>query len=128
MNTAYQQRGASYWAVMIAILLAVLFLKGALVSWPAYWDDYMINHAIKERLKVVDEKTTPVDFKNEMAQQLQMNNIRDLKVDDIMTVSNDKGHLQVDTDYEVRREFLANVDVVMKFKQAFDQQVIKTGE
>lgn len=128
MNTRHQQGGASYWNVMLMILLSVLLIKAILVLWPSYWDDYLIGKTITERLKVVDVKTEPADLKSQIALQLDRNNIRDLKVDDIMTIDHDDGRLQVHTDYEVRQNYIANIDLVIKFKRDFDQQVIKTGE
>ncbi len=37
------------------------------------------------------------------------------------------GELVVDTDYEVRKNFIGNVDMVVSFKKNFDQRLIKAG-
>lgn len=127
MNSLYAQRGASYWGIMFGVMLAVLIIKAALVTWPAYWDDKLINDTITQRLKESETTTTPDKFKSDIGLQLERNNIRDLKVDDILKATNEGG-LNIQTDYEVRKNFIANIDLVMKFQHKFDQRAIKTGE
>lgn len=45
-----------------------------------------------------------------------MNGLRDRKVDDLMTVLKDGGKLMLEIDYEERRNLMANLDVVVHFK------------
>ncbi len=127
MKSMHAQRGLSYWGVMFGILFLVFIVKAATVTWPVYWDNQVINQIITERLKVMDEKTTPEQFKKGANEQFGMNNIRDLKFVDIAKVTSN-GALIVETDYEVRQPFIANVDIVMSFKKKFDQRVVKSGE
>ncbi len=119
------QRGVSYWGVMFGIMLAVLVIKAALVTWPAYWDNRLINTTIEERLKNSND-TNPAAFMSALEQQFSLNNLRDIKAKDIMQVSYNGG-LVVDTDYEVRKNFIANIDMVISFKKHFDQRTIKAG-
>ena len=52
--------------------------------------------------------------------------LEEIKAKDIMQVSYN-GELVVDTDYEVRKNFIGNVDMVVSFKKHFDQRLIKAG-
>lgn len=121
------QRGLSYWGVMFGVILFVIVIKAATATWPVYWDNQIINQVVTERLKVVDDKTSPELFKNGVAEQFDMNNIRDLNFKDIAQVYSEGG-LVVEVDYEVRRPFIGNVDLVLSFKKRFDQKAIKAGE
>lgn len=127
MKTMHSQRGMSYWAVMFGIILVVMMAKGAMAVWPAYWDNRIINDIITERLKVMDEKTPPDQLKRSVSEQFDMNNIRDLKFDDIAQVYSE-GSLVVETDYEIRRPFIGNIDIVVSFKKRFDQKAVRSGE
>lgn len=49
-----------------------------------------------------------------------MNNVRDLKFEEIAQVTNVEG-LQVKKAYEIRKPFLLNIDLVLKFEKSFDQ-------
>ena len=119
------QRGVSYWGVMVGILLGVLLIKAALVTWPAYWDNRLINATIEERLRNSTD-ANPATFLAALDQQFNLNNLRDISAKDIVKVSSN-GELVVDTDYEVRKNFIANVDLVIAFKKHFDQRLIKAG-
>ncbi|SDC37198.1 protein of unknown function [Acinetobacter marinus] len=121
------QQGVSYLGIFFAIVLFALAIKIAVAVWPAYWDDRVINSQIEEALSSLPKDTTQNKFKQDLSQRLEMNNIRDLKVDDIMTVTNTAG-LAVKKDYEVRKPFLMNIALVMTFQKDFDQRSASTGE
>ncbi|MDA0777151.1 MAG: DUF4845 domain-containing protein, partial [Proteobacteria bacterium] len=53
-----------------------------------------------------------------------MNNIRDVEIKEIMQVTNTEG-LQVKKEYEVRKPFLLNIDLVLKFEKSFDQSSVQ---
>lgn len=120
------QRGASYWGIMVGIMLAVLVIKAALITWPAYWDNRLITASIEEKLRS-SSNSDPARFMQELEQQFSLNNLRDVKAKDIMKVSNSGGELVVQLDYEVRKNFMGNVDLVMSFEKQFDQRAIQAG-
>lgn len=112
-----KQLGASYIGIFLGVIVAAMAIKIAVALWPAYWDDRIINKLIVDTLQK-STGSTPTAFKNELGRALDMNNIRDLKVDDIVTVTNVAG-LEVKKDYEIRKPFVFNVDLVATFKQDF---------
>ncbi len=59
-----------------------------------------------------------------MSQRLDMNGVRDLNFKDIAQVTNVDG-LQVKKDYEIRKPFLLNIDIVLKFEKSFDQSSVQ---
>lgn len=121
------QHGASYLGIFFAIILFALAAKIAVAVWPAYWDDRIINSQIEEALATLPKDTTQNKFKQDLSQRLEMNNIRDIKVDDILQVTNTAG-LAVKKDYEVRKPFLMNMSLLMTFQKDFDQRSANTGE
>lgn len=127
MKMIRAQRGLSYWGVMFGVILFVIVIKAATATWPVYWDNRIVNEIITERLKTVDSNTSPELFKNGVDEQFAINNIRDLKFKDMAQIYSEGG-LVVEVDYEVRRPFIGNVDLVISFKKKFDQRVIKSGE
>jgi Domain of unknown function (DUF4845) len=54
-----------------------------------------------------------------------MNGIRDIKFKDVAKVVNIDG-LQVKKEYEIRKPFLLNIDLVLKFEKSFDQRSVQT--
>ncbi|WP_111891762.1 DUF4845 domain-containing protein [Acinetobacter sp. MB5] len=118
------QRGVSYSTFLLVLIILSIVLKVAVVIWPAYWDDYVINKQIKS---VLDENPalTSAKFNSAMEERLSMNNIDDLKIEDIAKVSNDGGQLHVAKSYEVRSHLLFNIDLVLSFEKNFDQRTVQ---
>jgi hypothetical protein len=65
-----------------------------------------------------------VMLESQLSKRLDMNGIRDVKIKEIMQVTNTEG-LQVKKEYEVRKPFLLNIDLVLKFEKSFDQSSVQ---
>lgn len=119
------QHGASYSTFLLGVIVASIILKIVVAIWPAYWDDHIINKQIESTLLENDSNLTPSKFISNMNDRLSMNNINDLKMENIAKVSNDGGQLHVTKHYEVRRHFLLNIDLVLSFEKNFDQRTVQ---
>lgn len=122
-----QQRGASYIGIMFLVIFFALAAKVLLAVLPVYLDDRMINQMIQDELKSSQANTAPSTFKSKMSNRFTMNNIRDMNFDDIAKVTNTDG-LKVVKSYEVRKNFLMNIDLVIAFEKSFDQKSLQAGQ
>ena len=118
------QQGASYIGILIAIIGFAFLAKIVIAVWAPYWDDRVIDGQIAELLQSSPKNISPSEFENKMGQRFEMNGIRDIKFKDIAQVMNTDG-LQVKKDYEIRKPFLLNIDLVLKFEKNFDQSSVK---
>ncbi|QDK97218.1 DUF4845 domain-containing protein [Acinetobacter tandoii] len=119
------QKGASYIGFLIAIIGFAFLAKVAIAVWAPYWDDRVIDSQIMELMQSSPTNISPSKFSSQMGQRLDMNNVRDIKFEDIAQVTNTDG-LQVQKSYEVRKPFLLNIDLVLKFEKSFDQRSVQT--
>ena len=119
------QQGASYIGILVAIIGFAFLAKIVIAVWAPYWDDRVIDGQIAELLQSSPKNISPSEFENKMGQRFDMNGIRDLKFDEIAQVMNTDG-LQVKKDYEIRKPFLLNIDLVLKFEKSFDQRSVQT--
>ncbi|AVH48172.1 MULTISPECIES: DUF4845 domain-containing protein [Acinetobacter] len=118
------QQGASYIAILIAIIGFAFMAKVAIAVWGPYFDDRMLDNQIEEQLLNGPKNLSPQKFIGEMDKRLSMNNIRDIKFADVAQVTNVDG-LEVKKEYEIRKPFLLNIDIVMKFEKSFDQSSVQ---
>jgi|SRR5690606_4880943 len=118
------QQGASYIAILFAIMGFAFLAKIAIAVWGPYFDDRMVNGQIEELLKTSPANIAPEKFIQQLGQRLDMNNVRDFDIKQNVLVDNAAG-LLVKTNYEVRKNFLMNIDLVMKFEKEFDQSTVK---
>lgn len=119
------QRGASYIGILIAIIGFAFLAKIAIAVWGPYWDDRVLDGQIEELLKSSPANVDPAKFSSQLSQRLEMNNVRELKVNEIVRLNNAEG-LQVNKNYEIRKPFLLNIDLVLKFEKNFDQRSVQT--
>lgn len=119
------QQGASYIGILIAIIGFAFLAKIVIAVWAPYWDDRVIDGQIAELLQNSPKDISPSEFESKIEQRFDMNGIRDIKFKDIAQVMNTDG-LQVKKDYEIRKPFLLNIDLVLKFEKSFDQRSVQT--
>lgn len=120
------QRGMSYWGVVTFIVIAFLTVQFTLSVGGVYLDDYTIDKLIEARLKAAPVDENPETLKRELSEQFDLNGLRDIKIDDRLTVLSDNGII-VKKNYEVRKHFIANIDLVVHFEKNFDQKVIQAS-
>ena len=89
-------------------------------------DDFTINKIVEENLKSEPANTDPTTLMNGFNQQFDMNGLRDVKAEDRLTITNDGG-TEVLKKYEVRHNFIGNIDVVVHFEKTFDQKALKAA-
>lgn len=119
------QQGASYIGILVAIIGFAFLAKIVIAVWAPYWDDRVIDGQIAELLQSSPKNISPSEFESKIEQRFDMNGIRDIKFKDIAQVMNTDG-LQVKKDYEIRKPFLLNIDLVLKFEKSFDQRSVQT--
>ena len=119
------QQGASYIGILVAIIGFAFLAKIVIAVWAPYWDDRVIDGQIAELLQSSPKNISPSEFESKIEQRFEMNGIRDIKFKDIAQVMNTDG-LQVKKDYEIRKPFLLNIDLVLKFEKSFDQRSVQT--
>ncbi len=119
------QQGVSYIGILIAIIGFAFLAKIVIAVWAPYWDDRVIDGQIAELLQNSPKNISPSEFESKIEQRFDMNGIRDIKFKDIAQVMNTDG-LQVKKDYEIRKPFLLNIDLVLKFEKSFDQRSVQT--
>ena len=119
------QQGASYIGILVAIIGFAFLAKIVIAVWAPYWDDRVIDTQIAELLQSSPKDISPSEFESKIEQRFDMNGIRDIKFKDIAQVMNTDG-LQVKKDYEIRKPFLLNIDLVLKFEKSFDQRSVQT--
>ena len=119
------QQGASYIGILIVIIGFAFLAKIVIAVWAPYWDDRVIDGQIAELLQNSPKDISPSEFESKIGQRFEKNRISDIKLKDIAQVMNADG-LQVKKDYEIRKPFLLNIDLVLKFEKSFDQRSVQT--
>lgn len=115
----FQQGSAS--GIMAMVILFCLVLKIGTAVLPAFLDDRMINQQIQELVTASNNQTVPQKFLSDLDMRFAMNNIRDVRAEEIMKVAQTGKGIQVNKNYEIRAPFVMNVDFAIKFEKKFDK-------
>lgn len=115
------QKGISYLGVLMLIGFLGMVVKVVATVGPAYYDNYTIDKIILSLFR--EGRATSInDFKRGLSDRFQINNIRDKKPEDFEYAFEGK-KLTVTMDYEVRKPFIGNLDVVMHFKKTYGSEL-----
>jgi hypothetical protein len=120
MTFAYSQKGMSAlgWMAMLAL---VAFIASAVFKMvPHYLDYNALQKAITsvETDKAADITTVPA-FYTHISKSMTINSIRDLKLDEILTVTIDGNEFRAHLKYETREALIENLDLVARFDKEF---------
>jgi len=116
---AKMQRGISSLGLLIVLGVAGFGLLIGFKLGPLYLDNYFVSSAMDALKDEKVDQMTETAIKRKLAGLFIVNNVRDIDMKDIK-IQRDKTRTLVTLNYERRKEFLANVDVVVKFNNAFD--------
>lgn len=126
MHSLQRQAGISYWGVMSMIMVFAVTAQFGIVAAPAYLDDVTIDKVIEDRLRVAKNTDNYSELERSIQKQLELNNMQTVKTEDILTITTDGG-VKVHKQYEVRKKFISNIDLVMHFEKTFDQKELQAG-
>ena len=115
-NMQYQKgMGALGWVAVLA-LIAFLSLI-ALKTVPVYINAMTISSILSDMEKEPDMGSrSPSEILGTLYKRLGVNNIRDIDRDSIY-LDTTKDYINLELDYEVRRTFIGNIDLVLSFNQ-----------
>ena len=115
-RASMKQGGISATGFIIILLIIGFFTMIALKLMPVYFENFKIKSAL-ESLK--DEpgisNKTNIDIGNIIAHRFIIENIDRVKSDQVK-IKRDRSKIVIDLDYEVRDNLVANVDLVVTFK------------
>lgn len=115
------QRGASYTTFLMGVILFCFLLKIGTALWPPYFDDYMMSKQISELVSSSTKDTSISQFKSQLEQRFSMNNIYDIKMEQLGKATQTGNGIVFEKHYEVRKDFLLNIDFVITFEKKFDK-------
>ncbi|NLY12126.1 MAG: DUF4845 domain-containing protein [Gammaproteobacteria bacterium] len=122
MQNIRAQQGMSFFSWLLILVLVAFFASAAFKLIPHYMDNKALENAIMavERDKAAGTMIQSVgDFYSHISKSMQVNSIRDLKLDDIMTVTKSNNDFLVHLKYEQREPLIKNIDLVVTFDKEY---------
>ena len=115
-----KQRGASFLSwIVIAAMVSALGLMAARLG-PAYADYYTIISLIQALPSDKVHTMSSAEIKDSLGKRFLINNIRDLNVNQIISIEQRRETTTLHLKYEVREPLIYNVWIVAAFDRQFD--------
>lgn len=113
------QKGYSAPTIIFALLLATVLAKVGYVVAPAYYDNQLVKEALidladrnEDRLQRIGKR----EVRGELNKFYNLNGVREQAILEAVEVDRLKERTVIKVDYEVRKNFWGNADVVLSFK------------
>lgn len=122
MHNIRAQKGMSFFGWLAILVLVAFFASAAFKLIPHYMDNKALEKAIMavEMDKATGDKISSVaDFYSHISKSMQINSIRDLKMDDILEVKQANNDFLVHLKYEKREPLIKNIDLVVTFDKEY---------
>lgn len=115
MKTMQRQRGMTGVGWMLVFALIVFFTFVGIKIMPIYMDSFTVGSVLSDLEKEAGiGSKTPAQIMSTIMKRLDINMIEEVGRDNI-SIDRSGTFLNVEIDYEVRRNFMGNIDVVLSF-------------
>jgi hypothetical protein len=122
MQNIHKQKGMSFFGWLAILVLVAFFASAAFKLIPHYLDNRALEKAImaiEEDKTVGDRVVTVGDFYGHISKSMQINRIRNLKMDDILTVTKNNNDFIAHLKYEQREPLIKNIDLIVSFDKEY---------
>ena len=120
MKSRKQQAGASFFSVLIVLIVAGFLFSIAFKLYPAYTDNLTVESVIEDMVSDREQlKTGPQGLKSSFIKKMRINQVK-LPHKDSLVITRKEGVIRFILDYEVRIPMFYNVDAVVVFKKEYE--------
>ena len=117
-----RQAGISALGVVALLVVIAVAISLALRLGPHYADFYTMQKLIEELPAGQVHETDRREIRTSLGKRFIVNNIRQIKVDDAISIERLKGETIVRIDYEAREHLVSNIDAVLRFEKEYKFQ------
>jgi len=120
------QRGATPTSILFTMLLIGFGVTLGINMIPAYMDNNTVATILKNVKENLDSKDSSTisfeEVRSEISRNFQVNMVSS-EIEQYLLISREQDGLEISVNYEVRKNLMANVDVVMRF-----DNMVKIGQ
>ncbi|MCZ4324076.1 DUF4845 domain-containing protein [Pseudomonas anguilliseptica] len=120
MKSVHSQKGMSILSWLMVLAVVAFLASAAFKVLPHYFDYMSLEKLITS---VETDKSLSVrdvgDFYGHISKGMQVNNIRDLSMEDAIKVKIENNEFRVHLKYEKREPLIENIDLVVRFDKEF---------
>ncbi len=116
-----KQQGASFFGILIVLIMVGTFITIAFKIYQPYLDHMAVKAVLEGVSADHDEIRKPIPtIRADIAKRLLINQVTIPTPQESLSIENDKGVLKMGLNYEVRVPMFFNIDAVIKFSEQYE--------
>jgi len=117
MKNYNKQRGVTMVTIAAGLALLAFFVLIAITLVPVYMENFSVSsHVSRIGHDVRASEMTKEEVRKALLRRLGIDDVKNVSREDI-SITDIPGGYQIEVDYEVRKHFLSNIDVVVYFTE-----------
>jgi len=115
-----KQQGATFFSIMIVLIVAGIFLAVGFKLYPPYYDHYLIKSVVSDMVENTEEASKSAgEFRSTLNKRLRINQVK-LPTKEALTFVRDEGITTITLKYSVTVPMFYNVDALVKFDEQYE--------
>ena len=116
MKIIRKQQGVTMITIALGLVLLAFFVLIAVTLWPVYMENFSVNSHLDRLAQDQSAKSmTKVEIYKTLEKRFGIDDIKNVKREDIIVTGEPGQGYDVEVEYEVRKPFLGNIDLVIYF-------------
>ena len=118
MKIIKKQQGVTGITIALGLVLLSFFVLIVVTLWPVYMENFSVNSHLDRLAKDSQVKSmTRTEIFKTLQKRFGIDDVKNVKNEDI-TITGEPGNgYEIEVDYEVRKKFIGNVDLVIYFNR-----------
>ncbi|TAM11246.1 MAG: DUF4845 domain-containing protein [Nevskiaceae bacterium] len=110
-----RQRGASFWQLLVVVLVGGFFVLVALKIVPLYLNELKVATAVKEVAQEATQEASLTTIRNALGRHWDIDDIDQIQPKDILLVRDGDRGAALSWDYDAQVHLFSNIYVVINF-------------
>lgn len=116
-GSLHHQKGLTGIAIILILAVGAFFVAIALALFPVYMENFSVSSHVHDLKKLPDVKAmSKTDITKRLLRRFDIDDVKNVTEDDIAFVEIPDAW-RIEVDYEVRKPFIGNVDIVAIFHE-----------
>ena len=116
MKLHKKQQGVTMITIALGLVLLAFFVLIAVTLFPVYMENFNVSsHVSKLSQDANTKEMTRDEVRKTLLRRFGIDDVKNVNRDDITISEVEGGGYEIDVEYEVRKEFLGNVDLIIYF-------------
>lgn len=118
MKTIKKQQGVTGITIALGLVLLAFFVLIAVTVWPVYMENFNVNSHLERMEKDPKAKSmTKQELLKTLQKRFGIDDVKSVGKEDITITGEPGSGYEIEVDYEVRKEFMGNIDLVIYFNR-----------